>query len=201
MKKILFALFVLLGFSVQQMVAQEKTTLQEFGLTFRSIESYGLTYKIGNGRSMWRINPAVIQFSKFKNDDQFQNTDEQFGGSFSFGRETRKDINPDFQLRYGIDLSAAYLDMETFYTNEFGDTYYGSVIALGFGANLVFGANVNLNDHLILGAEIQPELSYQLTNNPFVTSEKSGTFADYDQTKWNYGFNNFNALLSLAYRW
>ncbi|MDQ1770795.1 hypothetical protein GQR60_06420 [Labilibaculum sp. A4] len=182
-------------------MAQEKTKIKEVGLTFRNLDEFGFGYKIGTEQSLWRFNTIFLSgMNEDRNSDKaFNDSDsQQFGLSFSAGKEYRKLITENLEYRYGLDLSFGYNHSK----ENNGSTTDPSKRKSNLftpGLNLVFGLNYIISDQLILGAEVLPYLKYT-----FGQTSEERRIPEYsnkvDHSDIRYGFDSSSVLLSLAYR-
>ncbi len=194
---LLFLLFTLSMFAQEENM--EKQKLKEIGLTMRSFDNFGATYRFGTSKALWRINTAILANSnrELSYEDQFTNS-KYTNLSFQFGREFRKPISKVFQLRYGMDISFSYLQ------NKNEDSREGSFMTkidqkiYQPGVNLVLGCNYQINKSLAVGLEILPSFSYQ-------TGKETREYSDRENEEWDikqtqFGFRDDFAQLSFVYQ-
>ena len=177
--------------------AQEKEPqkVKEVGIVFHNLDNFGFTYKTGTEKSLWRFSTLSLNGTNTKSTDDFpglkQNT---FGIGFSAGREYRKMIIDDLYFRYGLDLVFTYssqkIDNSTFNYKETDKNYSP-------GMNIVLGLNYNINEKIVLGAELLPYFTYTRSSNKKVDNNVE-TKSGYNKT--SYGVSNQSVLLTLAYR-
>ncbi|MCU0417513.1 MAG: hypothetical protein MUE33_10060 [Cytophagaceae bacterium] len=106
MKKVLIILSLLLP---SLLMAQEKIKQKEIGLVFSSLDRFGLTYRVGNQKTLWRFSTLALlgdQLNKEK-DSLYQNV-ENYGVLLGFGKEYRKALVEKVELRYGMGLFFNY---------------------------------------------------------------------------------------------
>jgi hypothetical protein len=185
-------------------MAQKKQ--KEIGLVFSGLNNFGLTFRTGTKKSMWRLNTLFISGNNTdKVSDSIKSKQSNSGFGVDIGREYRKEITKDFELRFGADLSFRYNKSKSNYesirvnyeirSNE--ETIYTP------GLNLVFGVNYEISHNLVLGAELLPSINYA-----FGTSIDKGSYyykntnheIKSDISGLSYGLSNTSILLSLAYR-
>lgn len=90
-------------------MAQEKTIQNEVGIVFSTINNFGLTYKTGSDTALWRFNTVFISGSTTENATDslaYKYGNMGFGGRI--GKEYRKNIVDNLELRYGADVSFTY---------------------------------------------------------------------------------------------
>jgi hypothetical protein len=194
MKKTLIIL-IALTFSTFVM-AQEKTTkLKEVGLTFRNLDQFGFSYKVGTSNELWRFN--ALSFSGGSGDYEegdYNKDSKSFDFIFSVGKEYRKLIAKNMEFRYGADLSFGYSYVKGSSGSDSerkSNNYYP-------GINMVLGVNYIINDHIILGAEIMPSIDYSFRKR--TNKNNDGEKTTNKDNNFSYGFDSSSVLLSLAYR-
>lgn len=209
MKKILTLLiaFTISFSAIGQEKEEEGTLKKEFGLTFRNLDEFGFSYKMGRNQAFWRFNTVFLSGNSENQD--FEHGDDlntyNFGIGLSFGRETRKIITDGLEYRFGIDFSFNYSHSKgairtTSYSSYYNDKNDYELTKNNLftpGLNLVFGLNYIIKEHLILGIELMPYISH--------TFGKESIGEDYDEkitrhSNFKYGMNSSSVLLSIAYR-
>jgi len=196
-----FWIFMILSMPLCLM-AQEKTKQKEVGLVFNDLNNFGLTYKTGTNKAMWRFNTLLITGDKEKNEsDDHERNYNSFGFNMQLGREYRKVIVENLELRYGLDLSFRYhhsKDENTYNSGPDTDQLRKST-SYEPGINLVFGFNYVIKEKLVIGAEILPYFRYN-----FGTMTIKYDYIDEETTRdtsgFSYGLSTTSVLLSLAYR-
>ena len=181
--------------------AQEKT--KELGFTTTDFKSFGLTFRTGSPNGVFRINSIVGNGYSEKDDASNNNIKDNkgFQTNLSFGYERRKNIKPNFQIRYGADLGIGYQVRKTTY-EENSPIKEAKISVVQPGFNLVFGANYVINDHVVVGFEMLPSFFHTIEKNEAEYADNIGV-ADIDrETKnWDYELTSNRALISIAYRW
>ncbi|MBL4707386.1 MAG: hypothetical protein JKY48_02975 [Flavobacteriales bacterium] len=212
MKNLLSTLSLVFLFSFTN--AQEETEnirVKEMGITFASLNNFGLSFRIGNPKSVWRFNSAFIsgtQSDILGSIDEANGYSRNLGLGLQIGREFRKKIDKNFELRSGTDLHFRFNRREnkspSVILSPAGRMFKRD--NLSFGLNLVLGMNYIIKEHFVLGVEVQPFISYNelkskdentyFNGTNYVTEEFS------DNTKSiSFGMDNNSALLSIAYRY
>ncbi len=208
MKKIAL---ILLCFSLPYyMVAQENVTtskkVKEIGLVFTGLNSnFGLTFKIGNENALWRFTALNLTGNHTK--DAFNNnqqTKNNINFGFNFGREYRKPIINKVSLRYGMGLGFNFsYSNETFkrsYNNRKYDKTERKRTIYRPEISFLLGVNYPLNDNIIVGAEILPNISYTIGSSVEEEKSPNPNKKEKDISGFNYGFSNNSVLFSIAYR-
>jgi len=200
---LLLSLILSISLFSQEKVKTKKVKLKEAGVVFQSFDNFGLTYRIGNNNSLWRLNSLLVTGGKTRNGSFFDNylsssqnavSRSSIGLSLAAGREHRKSIGENIQIRYGNDLLFGY-DYQKFrsgssFTTNSQVTNEQYSIGLGF----VFGFNYVIKDVLVIGAEIVPAITYfeNSDNRDGLETKISGM---------NYGLSNNSALVSIVFRY
>lgn len=182
------------------LMAQEKVKQKEIGLVFSNLDNFGFTFRTGTDRVLWRFNTLLISGNNQNiTGDSTVNTQGNIGFDVKIGREYRKVLVDDLELRFGADLSFSYSQSKTEYDFKKANYYrlYEQIIYRP-GINLVFGFNYKLSDNFVIGAEILPNFSY-ITGTSKEKSNNEDAFKS-DISGLNYGISNTSVLLSLAYR-
>ncbi len=199
-----FILLIALTISSLAIGQEEKTEqIREVGLTFKNLDNFGFSYKVGTTHSLWRFNAVSISGSsdsqKLENDDDSRDSNH-FGFAFSAGKEFRKLIAKNLEYRYGFDFSFGYNHSKRSQSSNSQyiqyDTAKSDLYTPGF--NLVFGINYSVGEHLVLGAELMPYLHYAFGESS-IGDEDYGKETT-DHSNFSYGFDSSSVLLSLAYR-
>ncbi len=196
---LLIVVFLSMSFGL---MAQETVKIKEVGIAFRGLSDFGLTYKTGTNKSLWRFNALNASGSNnIQTSDSLVVSQRNMGFGFAIGKEFRKDITDKLELRYGADLSFNYTQYTSHSDDQrvlSSDTEYKSETYRP-GINLVFGLNYKISDKVILGAEMLPSISYSTGpttgNNLYYTSNGKGKTSGF-----NYGLSSSPLLLTLSYR-
>ncbi len=198
-------LIVFIGLSLPIfMKAQESEKQKEIGIVFSNLDNFGLTFKTGTNKSLWRF--TTLYMSGGKSDRDSNVSDDKYNGfgfGIGIGKEFRKDIVKKLELRFGADLSFSYAYQKSEHEDKTDNYYnnYSKQKTFHPGINLVFGLNYELNDHLIIGAELLPYFRYEIgksVSKNYYTN--NGDEVKTDISGFNYGLSNSSVLLSLVYR-
>lgn len=180
--------------------SQENERQKEIGIAFYSLSSFGLEYRTGNPKALWRFNTAFInggsQFINQINDKM--RIDSDFSVNAGIGREFRSGNSGDLGFKYGFDLGFGYWN-STFRTKDKVDkdeNEFNRRISFGPQFNLMLGINYTINNKIIIGAEILPNVSLSKS------LKKKGNNQDveiFDKT-WvlDYGLSNSGIKLTVA---
>ncbi len=199
------SLFILFCFSMSYtLMAQETVKQKEIGLVFSNLDNFGLTYKTGTEKSLWRFNTLFISGNNLDNiADSQENKQSNMGFGVRIGKEYRKALADKLAFRYGADLSFSYNKSTQEYTNKAIVNNERKLERTTYqpGINFVFGLNYELSDQFVLGVELLPNFSY-ITGTAV---DKNFSYPNDEELKsdivgFNYGLSTGSALLSLSYR-
>ncbi len=182
------------------LMAQETVRKKEIGLVFSSLNDFGLTFRTGTAKSLWRFNTLLLYGGKtVETADSLIRTQSHTGFSVKIGKEYRKELADNLELRFGGEISFAYSryrvdrDDKTIYNDDRVDQR----INYSPGVNLVFGFNYLLSDNFLIGAEVLPNFTYTTGTSIEIDS---GIAVESDVSGFSYGLSNTSALMSLVYR-
>ena len=167
-------------------------------MVFNSLNYFGLTYKTGNQKSLWRFTTLVIN-GNYNENTANDHTDSQSrnGIGLEFGKEFRKPITDKLDFRYGADLSFSY-------SYRYSKSSISETVAHYYtpGMNLVLGFNYSLSNHFIIGAELLPYFNYSIGKENLDKENSDGSITNISKTSKSisYGLSNSSAMLSLMYR-
>ena len=191
-KKIVFT--VLFTMTSLITIAQEKEQQREVGIAFSDLNNFGLTYKTGTSKSLWRYNILAANLNGGEN--SYENQSNNFinlGLNASIGKEFRKVIANNLEFRHGIDIGFFYNYSENESNGSKNTTSFISP-----SVNGVIGVNYLFNTNFAFGVEILPSISYQFGTTKY--SNNGQETSDRDINHWSIGFQNNFARLSLSYR-
>lgn len=206
--------FVCLLFVVGLTFASEKDRVIELGVTTTRplYDTYNVMAKIGDDHSVLRIGSiSASDYMYWQSADDIDGNDTLISNlfyssnsvGFAIGREIRKDLKDNFELRYGLDFTFAlnqrkYEDVrDTLYTVDMVD------YEISPGFRFVLGMNYVLKDKIVFGIEVLPKLYFN-----YLYSKRSYDYADASQDDrsdiqkrylWRFDFSSI-ALLSISYR-
>jgi len=198
-------LLILLSVSMSYgLMAQETVKQKEIGLVFSNLNNFGLTYKTGTNKSLWRFTTLFITGSNINNpEDSLIYNDGNTGFGVGIGTEYRKNIAHHLEMRYGADLSFKYAQA----LHGINDKSIRNRDILNKrttyrpGINLVFGFNYIIKENIVIGAELLPGFSYitgtEVEKHPWINN---GEEVEKNISGYSYGLSNTSVLLSLSYR-
>lgn len=200
MKKSSFILLILILPTL--LVAQEKTKQKEVGLLFSNLDQFGITFKTGTNKSLWRFNTLFLSgYNGQETSDSLYSDYSNIGFNFQVGHEFRTNISDNLEFRYGADLSFSFSQAERDINDKSIDNRdsYSKIMTYEPGINLIIGFNYIINDNLVFGAELLPSVSYRM-----IKKEEEMIYGNYippsDNSSFRYGLSNSSARLSLVYR-
>ena len=202
MKKTILSL-LLLSFSVL-LTAQEPDKRKEVGIVFSNADNFGLTYKTGTEKSLWRFTTLIISgYNHEESSDSLATLFSTMGLGVKIGKEFLTHISDHLELRIGADLSFSYSRSLTETNDKTPPDNDRKVEQTTYrpGINFVMGVNYILNHNLAIGAEILPHFSYS-TGKIHETSPgtHNGMSVDSDLSGYNYGISNQSVMVSITYR-
>ncbi len=202
MRKSLFILFFLSMSS--HLMAQEIVRKKEIGLVFSSLNNFGLTFRTGTSKSLWRFSTVLLSGGKTVDTaDSLIGMQSNIGFGVKVGKEYRKELVDNLELRFGADISFDYSQ----YNAERDDKTVNNADRFDQrttyrpGVNLVFGFNYKLNDNFVIGAEVLPSFTYSSgTSIERRSTANNSVEVKSDISGFYYGISNTSALLSVVYR-
>ena len=194
-------IFVALTMSVF-VTAQEKVKQREVGLVLSSLNNFGLTFKTGSSKSLWRFHSLLVSGGNWdETSDSLDRKESMMGINVQFGNEYRKVLVENLEFRVGADLSFRFSKFKTDY-NDKTITNYDRVSERKIyepGINLVLGLNYVVKNKLVIGAEFLPSVTYRTGKSKekfyYNNYESEG-----DISGFSYGLNNNFVFVSLSYR-
>ncbi len=202
MKKLLLVVTVI--FMSNLAMSQEVVKQKEVGLAFYdlgNLSNLGITYKTGTNRAMWRFTTLFANGDNaIQTTDSITGNNSRLGFGVKFGREYRKEIANNFELRYGADIfynfSHGAYNTESDYTNS-QDISVEQTNHVG-GINLILGFNYVIKQHFVIGIEMLPSVSYKYIKR--IDGLDTAHEVTTKSTGFSWGLSNNSVLVSLAYR-
>jgi len=201
MKKPMIIL-MLTGCFISLGLAQETPAprYHEFGIIFSDLNNFGLRYKVGGEKTSFRFSLLTLNLlsSNQSSDPSSGGTIKQtgYGGGVRIGFDNKVPLFGAFSLLLGAEVGLNY--NYSHYTEELNGNASDEHITttLDPGLSFIFGVNYILKDHLVLGAEINPTVSY--TN--MVTKYKEPQEYNDKSNKIAFSLVTSGAGLYFAYR-
>lgn len=182
--------------------AQNTSKQKELGLSFRSINSFGINFKTGSEKSLWRFSTLYGQGMKEKSiSDSLESIQSSNSASLKIGKEYRKSISDHLEMRLGADLSFGISSRNSEEDDLSIDNYDYARSRITFepGLNFVFGFNYLINETLLIGAEILPGFNYVMGKDKHDPSYEEDIIENKIRG-FRYGLSNTSAQLILACR-
>ena len=165
MKKLLIT-FVLLACVIVPARAQEKPAqkFHEFGIIFSNLDNFGLKYKYGGQKTMLRVSLLSLNLGSNKQwgRDIDSNSIKQrnYGIGFRIGLDHKIPLFSTFSLLIGGELGMNYNNGYYYSESKGASVSERKSWSISPVISFIFGLNYILKDHLVLGAEINPTVSY-----------------------------------------
>lgn len=200
MKKLI--LLIIISTIVLSVNAQEKIKQQELGLVFQNLDNFGVMYKFGHQKSMWRLKAiygsATSYTQKSENDEHSRKT-HQFG--IGFGKQYPVSIDDKLDFIYGMDVTGSYGKNSTEQFNSESELMISREDKrYTAGLNLVLGFNYVLKDKLVFGVELLPGVIYSSNTTTDKNENNPSQDSEWEDSGFNIGISSSSALLSVAYR-
>jgi hypothetical protein len=196
-------IFIILFISSLAM-AQHGKLVNEVGLLFTNSDDFGLSYKIGTEKSLWRVNLLEISGQGYENDierilqDNNYNQDAKVKGfGINLGKEFRKAVLTNVMFSYGIDLSYSDLYANSSYSESSSLERSQKINISRSGLGLVFGFNYIVRNKIVLGASIIPGIGYYYGKLAMTYGETNRLNKI---SSFNYNLSNSSANFTVAYR-
>ena len=183
-------------------LAQDKPVrrFHEFGITFSSLNNFGLRYKYGSEKTRFRFSLLSLNLASLneygRKVDSSEHKQQYYGAGLRIGFDKRIPLFSTFTLLLGGEVGVTYDYLHDKYEIKGSTPNESTRWTVSPGISFIFGVNYVVKDHLVLGAEINPTLSYTYG----ITKTKAPT--EYERTTNNIGFNlvTSGAGLYIAYR-
>lgn len=221
MKKLCLCLCAIILTS--SLIAQEKR--KEVSINLSSSDSYGISYRFGTAKSLWRLNllsssidiydsqnEREFEFSNGQenNIDYYEYDNSNYGIGISIGKEFRNTVANKVEFRYGFDIGFNYNHRTSESINSYNNSTDLSVYKSKYNfytpsINGVIGFNYLLNKHLALGIEVLPKISYRIGSETTIRNYDEESNIEDDRSEnssslFSFDLNNNSARLSIAYR-
>jgi hypothetical protein len=196
MKKFLFSMVIILIIPVASIAQDVKNRIHEAGISFSSFNSFGVRYKTGTEKTLFRL--TLLSVNGNNNNTKRNYTayanNSSFGLGFNIGFEKRKSITDMLDSYSGIDIQTSY-ESEHQEFNQSNLDAKSWTISPGIG--IILGLNYRINENLNFSAEVIPSLRYSINKS---TNINNGVETNDTNTSFYYGFSNIGASLNLSYR-
>lgn len=182
--------------------SQDVDKIKELGFTTNNLNDFGITYRTGSEKSLWRFNAISSSISKrTSSDDSSNDTWTSLGFGVQFGKEWRKLLSQKFELRYGLDLAFNFSNSKDENFDPATPDLITKYITNSYrsGINAVLGFNFVFAEGFLVGAEFQPAISYSKEksemHNPNAQEPRTS-----ESDNLSFGLSTDALRLSLIYR-
>jgi len=176
----------------------QKTKQQEIGISAQvsNLNNFNFIYRIGKPNSLWRLSLLnlgnTMQIEKI---DTLKKTNKKSQVSVALGKEFRKLATEKLEFRFGAEGMFTYSSFKSI--DDLNELNLRQSQNFRYGINAVLGVNYLINQHLFIGAEIQPSINHTISVSS--TSENIAN-RKIERSNFNTRLTNQSVLLSLAYR-
>ena len=182
--------------------AQDNSKQQEAGIVFSSLNNFGLTYKIGTEKGLWRFTTLYLSGNNNKTSyDSVDNKHFSTGFGLKVGREWRSKLTHTFEFRYGFDLAFSYSHSKDVVDDKSVlQSYNGGTLKSDSytpGVNFVLGFNYVFQKVIVLGFEAMPYFNFTTGTS---SQENYGITTKSKSSEFSYGLNSTSLMLSISYR-
>ena len=204
-------------FPQEQKVNPDKTTLQpqqapqeqqglkrvyEFGLKFINLNNFGIGFKIGNQKTLYRLSILALNFNTGKGSGSILDTasspkTQNYGAGLRLGLEKRIVLAKNFYLLLGSDIGIAYNHNKMDWNvTKYPDSKLVSW-ELAPAIYIVTGLSYQVGEHFIITAEFSPSFEYD-----FGRTKATQSAPNYDITfhHFNFELSTRSVSLTIAYR-
>jgi hypothetical protein len=172
--------------------AQKNSNIHEVGLTFNSNLDFGLIYKTGTEKSVFRLQGLFLNGShqSAPNGNNTNLNNNSYGFGISLGSEFRQNIAKNLFLIYGFGAGAQYVGQDVI-NNGIVEQYHH---IFSPKINLVVGFSYVLKEHWIFSIEALPYIQYD------AITQSSGNSLGVVSSRITYGMNMASVRLVIAHR-
>jgi len=173
----------------------QNTKNREVALTVHSLSQYGISYKFGNEKALWRIDALQLNNRNqiFENEGIYSKITSMSYG-LTFGREFRKPVLDKFEFRYGAGFFAYHSFSSSINDNPsiVDEERKTKNFILRPGVKGILGFHYKLTDNINIGAESAIDASYEIRKKTITV----GRSIDETITKgFNWGIDNIATLV------
>ena len=185
------------------MMAQENPKQREIGLVFSNLNNFGLTFKTGTEKSLWRFSTLYLSGNmSTQKDDISKTTNTSNGVGISAGLEFRVPVVEHLEFRYGFDVSFSFSRSKEENTDASLPSQNRTQTSTTYqpGVNMVLGFNYAIQNKLVIGAEFLPFISYTTGTSVVKSTYFEGSEEKTTNSGFSYGVNTTSVQVSIAYR-
>lgn len=200
-KSLIICLFVMLGLNAARAQETTKAKVHEAGINFSSLNSFGIHYKTGSEKTLFRLTLLTGNFTHQNNYGRAQDSvrvkSSNLNLGFRAGFEKSVFLAKNLDFKWGIEAGCNY-------SYSFTDHYYNYPDAevrqwsVTPGIYAIVGISYTLADHFVFGMEVTPGIEYSYARENI--TQYGDTMIEVTGKAFNAGFSTTNASLSVAYR-
>jgi hypothetical protein len=202
MKNHVLTLTMLLAFVSSSVFAQQspETKIHQIGISFSSLNQFGINYKSGNEKTLLRMSLLYMNLANYSDwgrpEDSLEMKQQSYGFGFRLGFEKHVPIVARLDFIWGLEAGGnfSYQTLKNDQVNYHADRTSWTVTPL---VDVVLGVTYTFADHLVVGAEVTPFIQYSFGKSKTTSSTQT---VETTSSALNFGFNSNNANLTLAYR-
>lgn len=187
---------------------ENKSNVNEVGLVFSNLNSFGMRYKFGNDNAMLRVTSLVLNgtatsngYSNYSSNgigdtDIPVSTTNSIGAGLNLGLEKRKWIGNSFCFCYGVDWINSYTQSRsntitpnqtemqlangtfTVYTAVYNNTSNSVAWTASSGLGVFCGLSYKMNEVFSIATELEPSISYKYTKTTTSSTNKAIHWVD-----------------------
>lgn len=172
--------------------AQKNPTIHEVGLSISSGFDFGLIYKTGKEKSVFRLQTLFLSgaHQSQPNGNNTNVNNNNYGFGISLGSEFRQNIAQNLCLIYGFGAGVRYSGQNV--VNNGVIEQYNHIFSPNI--NLIIGVNYVLKERWVFSIEALPYIQYDVVTQS--TSNNLGVVS----SRISYGMNMASVRLIIAHR-
>jgi len=188
-------LLVLTFILLNSLYSQEKNTSKEIGIYFSNLDAFGIRYKFGNEKRMFRLTALSLSVGNYStkvvNGTNLDLT--RAGAGLNVGVQFPVRITDVFSFYYGGELRGSFSHLKANTSPITSNT----MNAFNAGIGLVLGFSHSFQSNITVSAEIVPGFSYSKTVN-----DNNGTSGATNTKTTGFGFalDSNAAGITIGYR-
>jgi hypothetical protein len=202
MKTRVFYFTMLFVFLTCGSFAQEnqRVKIHQVGVNFSSLNAFGLHYKTGSEKTLLRMTMLSMNLGASnvwgKDRDSLDINQQSYGAGFRIGFEKHIPLVTRLDFIWGLEAGCNF-NYQKQSQHSFSNDYDEYIWSAGPMVDAVLGARYTFGDHLVIGAEITPDIHYSYGKGKRTSQNQT---VETMNSSFGFGFSNNWASLSLAYR-
>lgn len=186
MKRLSILLVLTICF-LNNVVSQEKSKSKEIGIYFSNLDAFGIRYKSGNEKTMFRLTAVSLSIGSSSDDNGSGISQDRIYSGFglNLGLEFPVKINDQFNFYYGGELQTSYYYDKTKITGS-ADTKTNTY---GAGLGFIMGFSYTFKSNISLSAEIVPSFNYRYSK-----------MGERKYSSYGFGLSNNSAGITIGYK-